>query len=1339
MDNMQNKLLTRQIKRHCGSTENIPEELMGLISDIDNTYKNFEDDAQLLQNSIEISSQELRDAFLRQKQDAEAQKETINKIKEAIYVLNPSDPSHIREGVTSLSDSNYLFESLIKLIEERKVAEEALQSKTALLEAQMDATIDGILVVDDNHRRILINNRIVELFDAPAHLLEDDDDAALLNHVVSLTRYPGQFLEKVMYLYDHVTESSSDEFELKSGTVLDRYSAPVLGKDGKSYGRIWIFRDITARKQTEEALQQSSKKWEAIIAASPDGIGMVTLDGKIQLMSDKLALMYGYSVEEKDHSVGTSIFDFIDPSNHAQLRENIGILLAGKDNHRITEYLAVKKDKSLFYVDVNSTVLLDSQGNPESILFVERDITDRKQAQEALFNERTLFRTIIDLIPDAVYVKDTEGRKLLANPTEVHLAGKNSEQELIGNTDFNLYPDEEAIRAFEEDQYVLQSGNPVLDVDGTLIDKEGKLHRLLVSKVPLRDIRNRITGIVGITHDITERKQAEDDLKQASTRLELATRAGGVGVWDYDIVHNILLWDDQMLSLYGLQQQDFEGKYQAWLTCLHPEDVVQADIEISMAIRGEKEFNTEFRVVWPDGTHHTVRALASVVRDETGTPLRMIGTNWDITEQKNTETALIQAKQTADIANKAKSEFLANMSHEIRTPLNGVIGFTDLLQKTPLNKIQRQYVENVNTSGHSLLGIINDILDFSKIEAGKMELDLIKTDIIELAEQTSDIIKYHASQKGIELLLNIQPEIPRFGIVDPIRLKQILINLLGNAVKFTESGEVELKVTFAKTDEASGKFTFSVRDTGIGITELQQKTLFKAFTQADSSTTRKFGGTGLGLTISNMLAEKMGSKIGITSVPGSGSTFFITVETDYETGEKLHSGSLTDINRVLVIDDNFNNRMILEHTFRDWGIEYVGVESGESALALLQTSSDFDVIIVNYHMPFLNGLDTIRLIREQFKLSPQKQPVILLHSSSDDLEIYDECKKLGIRFNLTKPVKSQELFHYLKNIHAQVAPNSKEPDAIPYTVPAARISGKSPVILIAEDVPLNMLLVTTIIRQMIPNVTIIEANSGKEAFDMACAINPDLILMDVQMPEVSGIDGTMLIRKNELTTTGHVPIIALTAGVIKGEREKCLNAGMDDFLTKPIDKIALQKMLDKYLTDFYLRSTNAAEKSGDGAANLHFDVETLMNNIDQNREVLDELLEDIPIQFTADIARLRKAITGKDAADITKAAHSIKGAALNVNFNLLAGFSKEIEENGHEYLDMNRVITEMGASAASMEGTPLGGYANQLLRMIREIEENAAGYLEKIHNSFTDLIVEWEVVDGMIKKMKSSG
>ena len=774
-----------------------------------------------------------------------------------------------------------------------------------------------------------------------------------------------------------------------------------------------------------------------MIAASPDGIGMASLDGTLQLMSYNLAVMYGYTVEQKDEYLGKKIFDFIDPSNHKFLVDNIQRLVSGEHSHKITEYLALRKDNSRFYVEVNSTLLCDARGNPESILFVERDITKRKQTEETLQNERTLFRTIIDLIPDAVYVKDMEGRKIIANPKEVLFAGKNSEDEIIGRTDFQLHPELEANRALEEDQLVLQQGKPIYDIDGTLIDRDGIFHWLLCSKVPLRDVHGQIVGLVGVTHDITE--------------------------------------------------------------------------------------------------------------------------------QKKTEAILLKAKEEADLANKAKSEFLANMSHEIRTPLNGVIGFTDLLRKSPLNKVQQQYADNANASGHTLLGIINDILDFSKIEAGKMELDHIRTDILELAEQTSDIIKYHASQKGLELLLNIQPDLPRFAFADPIRLKQILVNLLGNAVKFTMSGEVELKVTFAKKDETTGEFRFSIRDTGIGINEEQQKNLFVAFTQADSSTTRKFGGTGLGLTISNMLAEKMGSKIELVSETGKGSTFFFTLSTDYEAGEKIDSGSLTGINRILVVDDNDNNRMILEHTFISWGIEFTGADSGQSALKVIEVSPPFDVIIVDYHMPVLSGLDTIRLIREQLNLSPEKQPTILLHSSSDDAAIYAECKKLGVKFNLTKPVKSQELLQYLKTIHKQpaaVVRKSKKPTP---SETAGIVSYGSQVVLIAEDVTLNMLLVTTIIKQILPDVTVLEAKNGKEALNMAILENPDLILMDVQMPEMSGIEATVGIRNHEKVKGTRVPIVALTAGAIKGEKERCFEAGMDNFLTKPIDRNVLRKILEMYL------------------------------------------------------------------------------------------------------------------------------------------------------------------------------
>lgn len=1413
MEQNLNKLLLRQIKRHFGSLDNIPDQLKGFIQDINNTYENFEDHTQLLQNSIEISSQELRDAFLQQKLDAGAQKETINKIKEAIHALNPSGRANVRDDESTHSDSSYLFDSLVKLIEERNQAEEAFKNEEYLMTALMNNLPDNIYFKDSESRFIRINNAMAKLFGLtdPIQIIgKKDFDFFTLEHAqqayddeqnIIQTGKPISIEEKETWLdrpdtwvattkmplrdkngeiigtfgiSKDVTERKKIENMLKESENLQRslleniavgiviidpetriierinsFAADLIGESEanivgrrchlficpmqdyccpicdnnqvvdnservllrtnkapiailKTVKRIQIggkpkllesFVDISVQKEVEEALQQSSQKFEAIISASPDGIGMVTLDGKIQLMSEKLAKMHGYSVERRDEYMEKTIFDFIDPSNHKILTDNIRKLISGEKDQKITEYLALKKDNSKFYSDVNSTILNDSKGNPLSILFVERDVTERKKSEETLHNERTLFRTIIDLIPDAVYVKDAEGRKILANPKEVQISGRYSEDEVIGKTDFNLYPDKEAIRALAEDQQVLNTGKIVLDVDGTLIDNEGNLHWLLVSKVPLRDVHGKITGLVGVTHDITKRKQVENMLKQVSARLALATRAGGVGVWDLDLINNTLLWDDQMFELYGVDKKNVDNAYVIWKSGIHPDDQLQSDKEIQMAILGEKEFDTEFRVVWPNGAIRNIRSIATVQRDESGQSLRMVGTNWDITEQKKTEAALLKAKQEADLANKSKSEFLANMSHEIRTPLNGVIGFTDLLQKTPLNKIQRQYAENVNTSGYALLGIINDILDFSKIEAGKMELDLIKTDMFELAEQASDIIKYHASQKGLELLLNIQPDMPRFAVFDSIRLKQILVNLLNNAVKFTESGEVELKVTFVKKDQSIGEFSFSVRDTGIGIDEEQQKKLFKSFSQADSSTTRKYGGTGLGLTISNMLAEKMGSKIKLFSIPGKGSNFFFTIKTEYEAGEKLHDGSLTDISRVLVIDDNDNNRLILEHTFKNWGIEFEGIDNGLSALKHIEKSKPFDVIIVDYHMPYLNGIDTIRMIREKLNLSSEKQPVIMLHSSSDNIELYEECKKLGVRFNLTKPVKSQELLHYLKSIHDEPAPEVKEIVDLSQIVTFNNISDHSPVILVVEDVILNMVLITTIIRQMIPNVMIFEATNGREAFEMAVTVNPDVILMDVQMPEMSGIEATIEIRNYEKGKERQVPIIALTAGVIKGEKEKCLEAGMNDFLTKPIEQNNLRQALKKYLASFYQLTGDSSGKNSQNNPNLHFDKMTLMENIDNNQIVFKELFELVPLQFSRDIISLEKAIVERNIENIKKAAHSIKGASLGMCFNRMSDVAKEIETN----------IT---------------------------IDD-----FEKVEALFSDIILEWEQIQQIMKNL----
>jgi CheY-like chemotaxis protein len=315
-----------------------------------------------------------------------------------------------------------------------------------------------------------------------------------------------------------------------------------------------------------------------------------------------------------------------------------------------------------------------------------------------------------------------------------------------------------------------------------------------------------------------------------------------------------------------------------------------------------------------------------------------------------------------------------------------------------------------------------------------------------------------------------------------------------------------------------------------------------------------------------MLAEKMGSKIEIISEPDKGSTFYFTIETEFEIGDKPDATSLLDVKRVLVIDDNGNNRLILEHTFNSWKIAFTGIDNGRDAVKIISQSDPFDAIIVDYNMPEMSGMDTIRMIREDLHLSPEALPIILLHSSSDDAEIVEDCKKLGVRFNLVKPVKSQELLNYLRNLRIQPGPETKVTKTLTYNKTIDTSDRPTPIILVTEDVTMNMLLVTTLIRQIAPGSEILQAKNGKEAFSVVTRKHPSLIFMDIQMPEMDGLEATLAIRKHEQGTNSHIPIIALTAGAIKGEEEKCREVGMDDFLTKPIAHDALFHILEKYLS-----------------------------------------------------------------------------------------------------------------------------------------------------------------------------
>jgi len=501
---------------------------------------------------------------------------------------------------------------------------------------------------------------------------------------------------------------------------------------------------------------------------------------------------------------------------------------------------------------------------------------------------------------------------------------------------------------------------------------------------------------------------------------------------------------------------------------------------------------------------------------------------------------------------------------------------------------------------------------------------------------------------------------PRFAYVDIIRFKQILANLLSNAIKFTLKGEVELKIRYRELDGDQGELSVSVRDTGIGITKEQLPNLFKSFSQADSSTTRKFGGTGLGLVISQLIAEKMGATIKVKSKIGVGTVFNFDITTRFEAGKKLDSTKIKGVKRCLIIDDNANNQTIMKQMLNHWQIESECCESGFEAIKIIEQPKPFDLIICDYNMPYINGIETIRMLQNKLKLSIEKQPVILLHSSLDNLQLDKECLELGIRFRLSKPVKSNDLFNYLTNLN--------QDNATSLSKKITEASKKDTIykgvkILIAEDVFLNMLLIKAMLYDLGFTIEIIEATTGIEAIEKYQKMSPDLILMDVHMPELDGISATKKIREIESLTGNYIPIIALTAGALKEEQEKCFSNGMDDFLTKPLIPAKIVEILNKYLKK--KEHSNELLPNDESEVELHMAYHELENLFD-DKSILKELMITALNNITTLIVELEKACKEKHFEMVSETAHRIKGSTSSMRLNIMCKIAEKIEIGIHD-------------------------------------------------------------------------
>jgi two-component system, sensor histidine kinase and response regulator len=1051
--------------------------------------------------------------------------------------------------------------------------------------------------------------------------------------------------------------------------------------------------DITDSKRAEEERNRVMQQMEMLLESIGQGIYGIDLQGNCTFINRATCKMIGYQPAEAlgqnmhglvhHHKADGSPYPVDQCPIYRAFKVGIGC--------RVDAEVMWRRDGTSLPVEYSSFPIFED-GRITGAVVTILDITERKAADREL-------QSILDNSSAVIQVKDLSGRYLRINRRFEQIFGLDRSQ-VLGKTDHELFPKETADRFRANDLEVLRTAR-ALQFEETAPQLDGP-HDYLSIKFPLHDGAGVVYATSGIFTDITDRKRAEEKLTESEQLFRSIFENAQIGIGVFKIDRQELSPNRALQEMLGYSEKEL-SRLETWDKITHPDESASDAKRYAELVEGARDKDEwEQRLVRRDGRIVVTSVRFSLLRDTAGRPQYVASLQEDITERKRLEGELVTAKEVAEAATKAKSDFLANMSHEIRTPMNAILGMTHLALKTELTLKQRDYLTKTKVAAQALLGIINDILDFSKIEAGKLDMEKTEFRLDSVLENLSSVVSQKAHDKNLEFLIAASHDLPPNLIGDALRLGQILINLVNNAVKFTEHGEVVVTVAVEERDSDRVKLKFSVRDSGIGMTPGQTARLFQAFSQADTSTTRKYGGTGLGLSISKRLVEMMGGEIGAESNFGAGSTFQFIAWFGTPLGETRRKRFIPDLEnmRVLVVDDNEQARLILSDALRGFGLRAESASSGEEAIQKVTSADSEDpyrVLMMDWQMPGMDGLEASHIIMRGNLL--KQVPKIVMVTAFGREDIQTQAEAMGIDGYLLKPVSPSLLYDTLVDLFGvseQEGGRSRPLNADGLSPNANGIR-----ILLVEDNEVNQQVATELLESAGASVRI--ANHGGEAVKILTESEGpppfDVVFMDLQMPEMDGFTATRLIRAQ--AHLQNLPIIAMTAHALVEERRRCLEAGMNDHVSKPIDPDALFATLMRWTKP--VREHTAQTEAGSVKAIEEMilpeldgvDVAGGLRRVAGNRRLYRDLLAQFASTQCDAGSQISAAIESGTRELAERIAHTVKGVAGNIGVGEVFKAAEKLE----------RAIRDRGAIVPVLleEFTQLlGGQVQTIRRALRD-------------------------------------